>query len=180
MIKPLQVIHGLDLILRRKIGLVHEVNDEIRSLADMMIDIIKIEKAPGLAANMVGLSKRIVAINTSTSSQPSIVTLINPEVVNFSSENQSIEESSLCFPGISAIIDRPKTVTVRYLDYNGEPEEFTAENSISTIIQRKIDYLDGKIYLDYLSKLKTDILLKKMHKHLRHPSPHVHSSSCRH
>ncbi|MGI4775926.1 MAG: peptide deformylase [Janthinobacterium lividum] len=180
MAEALQLIYAPNVIFRIKAELVEVVNDEIRLLADRMIKTLQAEGAVGLAANMVGISKRIAIVSANPSENLSFLVLINPEIVWVSKEHQSFKEASLCFPGISAKISRPKAIKVKYIDYNGNSKELEAEGFLATIIQHKVDYLDGKIYLDYLSKLKADTLLKKMQKHVKQHPPHIHSSHCRH
>ena len=106
--------------------------------------------------------------------------MVNPEITEISKETQTFEEASLSFPGISAKITRPKKIKVKYLDYEGRKQLLEADNFLSTVVQHEIDYLDGKIFLDYLSKMKRDMLINKMKKHIKNHPPHIHTSSCSH
>lgn len=89
-------------------------------------------------------------------------------------------ERSLSFPGIEAPITRSKAIKINYLDYHGNKQELEAQDFLATVIQHEVDYLNGKVFLDHLSKLKRDTLLKKMLKYIKMHPPHVHGSSCRH
>jgi len=81
-------------------------------------------------------------------------------------KTQVFEEASLCFPGIAAKITRSKEIEISYLDYHGKSQHLKAEGFLATVIQHEIDYLNGRIFLDYLSKLKREMLIKKMYKYM--------------
>ncbi|MFY9590142.1 peptide deformylase [Rickettsia endosymbiont of Halotydeus destructor] len=156
------------------------VDDNIRIIVDKMLKTMQVERAVGLGANMVGILKRIAVVDLHENNKSSPIILINPEIIYFSEEQQSFIERSLSFPGIEANITRSKTIKVKYLDYQGNKQELDADGFLATVIQHEVDYLNGKVFLDYLSKLKRDTLLKKMEKHLKLHPPHVHGSGCRH
>ncbi|ABV75004.1 Polypeptide deformylase [Rickettsia akari str. Hartford] len=129
---------------------------------------------------MVGILKRIAIVELHENNKSSPIVLINPEITYFSEAKQTFIECSLSFPGIEASITRSKVIKVKYLDYDGNKQELDAEGFLATVIQHKIDYLNGKTFLDYLSKLKRDMLLKKMLKHIKLHPPHIHGNTCRH
>ena len=129
---------------------------------------------------MVGLLERIVVIHMWERDKLLTYSMVNPEIIEFSKETQVFEEASLSFPGISAKITRPKHIKVKYLDYNGNQQILEADNFLSTVIQHEIDYLDGKIFLDYLSKIKRDMLINKMKKYIKNHPPHIHTPFCSH
>jgi peptide deformylase len=139
-----------------------------------------LENGRGLGANMVGLLERIVVIHMWERDKLLTYSMVNPEIIEFSKETQVFEEASLSFPGISAKITRPKQIKVKYLDYNGNEQMLEADNFLSTVIQHEIDYLDGKIFLDYLSKIKRDMLINKMKKYIKNHPPHIHTPFCSH
>jgi peptide deformylase len=143
---------------------VEVVNDDIRKLVDQMFNTMYREKAVGLGANMVGILKRIVVVDLKEENILKPYTFINPEITWSSEETQIFTEASVCFLGIKAEITRPKSIKLTYLDYEGNSKELEASGFFSTVIQHEIDYLNGKVFLDYLSKLKRDTLLKKMEK----------------
>ncbi len=141
-----------------------------------MFEVLQIENGIGLGANMVGLLERIVVINMWERDKLLTYSMVNPEIIEFSKETQVFEEASLSFPGISAKIARPKQIKVKYLDYNGHQQILEADNFLSTVVQHEIDYLDGKIFLDYLSKIKRDMLINKMKRYMKnHPSSYSYS-----
>jgi peptide deformylase len=145
-----------------------------------MFETLRIEHGIGLGANMVGVLKRIIVVKMQQETGLVSYAMVNPEILESSKETQTIEEASLSFPGIAANITRPKSITVRYLDYDGNPQTLAADGFLATVIQHEMDYLDGKVFLDYLSKMKRDMLLKKMEKHIKMHPPHVHTASCSH
>ena len=140
------------------------VDDSVRALVDGMLETMYHEKAIGMGANMVGILQRIVVIDLQENDIRKPYVFINPEIVWHSGETQIFEEASICFLGISAKIERPKAIKVEYLDYDGKPQILEAEGWFATVIQHEVDYLNGKVFLDYLSKIKRDMLMKKMMK----------------
>ncbi|WP_341789952.1 peptide deformylase [Rickettsia endosymbiont of Polydrusus tereticollis] len=174
------IIYAPNEIFKKQAEYIDVVDDNIRIIIDKMLKTMQIEKAVGLGANMVGILKRIAIVDLYENNKSSPIILINPEIIYFSEEKQSFMERSLSFPGIDANITRSKTIKVKYLDYEGNKQELNAEGFLATVIQHEVDYLNGKVFLDYLSKLKRDTLLKKMGKHLKLHPPHIHSAGCRH
>ena len=158
------------------------VNDEIRKIADQMLRIMYQEKAVGLGANMVGILQSIAVVDVDIRENgiPKPHIFINPKITWRSEEMQTFKEASLSFPGISAEITRPKAIKLNYLDYEGKENELEASDFFATVIQHEVDYLSGKVFLDYLSKFKRDTLLSKMLKYIKLHPPHVHSDKCNH
>ena len=163
----LQLVLAPDPIFKKKSAPVEKITDEIRQLMDGMMDTLKAEQGVGMAAPMVDVLKRIVVIDLHQDGKPIKLRMANPEIIEKSEEKQIFEEASLCYPGISADIKRPKWVKVKYLDYDGKTQEIEADGFLATCIQHEIDYLNGIVYLDYLSKLKRDTLLRKMNKFIK-------------
>ena len=179
-VKPYSLVYGMDPIFRKKAEKVEKVDDEIRLIADRMAQTMYFEQGVGIGANMVGVLKAICVVDIRPNGEKNLLTLINPEIIEYSKETQVFEEASLCFPSISADIERPKAIKLSYLDYDGKQQEMEAEGFLATVIQHEMDYLKGKIYLDYLSKMKSDNLKKKLEKHLKNHSPHIHTAYCQH
>ena len=124
-------------------------------------------KAPGigLAAVQIGILKRIVVIDISKDeNKKDPIYFVNPELTWQSNEKATYEEGCLSIPDQFAKIDRPEKSTVKFLDYNGNPKEIRAEGLLATCIQHEIDYLNGILFIDYLSKLKKEIIIKKLSK----------------
>ncbi len=176
----LQLIYAPNPIFSAKAEPVSKVDSEIQKLIDDMFDTMEFEKAVGIGANMVGVLKRVIVVNLKPDGVDQKYCMVNPEIIWKSDETQTHEEASICFPAISAQITRPKAIKVEYLDYDGKPQTLEAQDFLATVIQHEMDYLDGVIYLDHLSKLKRDSLLKKMNKYIKLHPPHIHSASCNH
>lgn len=163
--QPLPLVIAPDPVFRKQALPVVVVDDEIRSTINSMFDTLYQERGVGLGANMVGLLKRIIIVDLQENSVQSPQAFINPELLWASDETQTFSEGSLSFPGISADITRPSSIRITYLDEEGVRRELEASGWLATVIQHEMDYLDGRTFLDHLSKLKRDMLLKKMMKH---------------
>ena len=175
-----QLIYAPDPIFKKTSEAVAEVTDETRALIADLHDTLQFEEGVGMAAPMIGVLERVIVANLLPDGKSEPLTFINPEVTWESEEMQTVDEASLCFPGIGAPITRPKAIKLSYIDEQGTKQTFEAEDFLSSVIQHEIDYLDGKTYLDYLSKMKRDMLLKKMQKIMKHTPPHVHNAHCNH
>jgi peptide deformylase len=147
------------------------VDDDIRAIVDAMFEVLYHERGLGLGANMVGVLQRICVVDCGKEGKPEPITLINPEILEASDEVAEYEEASLSYPGISAKIMRPKNIKVKFLDREGKSQTLDADVPLSTVIQHEMDYLDGRTYLDTLSKMKRDRLLKKMQKYIKFSQP---------
>ena len=178
--KTLKIIAAPNQIFRTKAEPVAEVNDEILELVDAMFATMEFERAVGLGANMVGVLKRIAVVDLHDGGISKPYCFINPEIIWRSEETQVFEEASLSFAGISAEITRPKAIKLNYLDRDGIQQELEAEGFLACVIQHELDYLDGITFLDHLSKMKRDMLVKKMLKHIKMYPPHVHGEHCKH
>ena len=126
-------------------------------------------RAPGigLAAPQVGVGLRFAVIDLMPDSKPSPIVLINPEVVARSEELASREEGCLSLPGQYAEVTRPARVTVRFTDAKGAKQQLDAEGLLSACIQHEIDHLDGVLFVDHLSALKRNMILRRLAKELR-------------
>ncbi len=175
----LPIIHAPHPIFKQKMKHVGVVNDLVQELAQDMLDTMYAEGAIGLGANMVGIDQRIIVLDLRDEGSKPYV-MINPEIVQKSAEISEFEEASVSFPGISAVIKRPNKIKVKYLDINGEMQTLEAEGFLARVILHEADYLDGVVYLDYLSKMKKDMLMDKMTKFIKHNPPHVHGPHCKH
>jgi peptide deformylase len=165
-------------IFKQRCDTIDTVDSSIQKIADDMLATLACEKAVGIGANMVGILKRIAVVDLCENDISNPYVFINPEITWKSEETQTFEEASLSFPGISASITRPKEIELSYLDYEGNPQTLKASDFLATVIQHEVDYLDGVVYLDYLSKLKRDRLINKMLKHLKQNHPQNAKKSC--
>ena len=155
-----------DPILRKKSVELEKVDDELRALLDDMLETMYAAPGIGLAAVQIGILKRLIVIDiTKNDEKKDPLFLINPEIISKSSNTSTYEEGCLSLPGHFAEIERPAECQVNYIDYNGKKKEMTAKGLLSTCIQHEVDHLNGVLFIDYLSKLKKDMILKKLIKH---------------
>ncbi len=155
-----------DPILRKKSHAIEEANDDLRKLLDDMLETMYEAPGIGLAAVQIGILKRIIVIDISKDKEKKDpLFLINPEIT-FKSKNTSVyEEGCLSLPGHFAEIERPAECHLNYIDYYGKQKSLQAKGILATCVQHEIDHLDGVLFIDYLSKLKKDMILKKLKKH---------------
>ena len=152
-------------ILKKKAEKVAAVDDDLRRLLDDMLETMYADNGCGLAAPQIGVSQRIVVIDIAgEGEEPAPMYMVNPEIVWASEEKEICEEGCLSVPGQRAEVERPASVRIKYLDYNGEPQEILAEDFLAVAAQHEIDHLDGILYIDRISRLKRQMLLKKLEK----------------
>jgi peptide deformylase len=137
----------------------------LRKLMDEMLETMYSAPGIGLAAVQVGILKQVIVIDISKDDQKkNPLFLVNP-VVTYKSKNKSIyEEGCLSLPGHFAEVERPSECHIDYVDYNGKKKKIEAAGLLSTCIQHEIDHLNGVLFIDYLSKLKKDMIIKKLKK----------------
>ena len=151
--------------LRQKSKPVDKVDDSVRELMDDMLETMYKAPGIGLAAIQIGVPKRIIVLDISKNPEKKEpMYFVNPEIVSASKNDATYEEGCLSVPGQFAEIDRPDKCHVKYLDYNGETKELKAEGLLATCIQHEIDHLEGILFIDYLSKLKKSMIIKKLSK----------------
>jgi len=162
----LTVLRFPDERLRTKAKDVAEVNDDIRTIVDNMLETMYQEKGVGLAATQVDIHQRIVVIDVSEEGDNPLV-LINPEIIKKGEEIVVNEEGCLSVPGCYAKVDRHSTVTVKALDKNGDEFTLDGEELLAICIQHELDHLKGVLFVDYLSPLKRQRIKKKLEKEAR-------------
>jgi peptide deformylase len=149
----------------RQISLdVKKVDDEIRLLMDDMLETMYSAPGIGLAAIQVGVPIRVIVIDLSKEEERKPLYFVNPKIIEKSKNNSTYEEGCLSVPGQFAEIDRPNQCHVSYLDYSGQKKELKAEGLLATCIQHEMDHLEGILFIDYLSKLKKNFIVKKLSK----------------
>ena len=154
-----------DTILRKKSEPLQQVNNETQKLLDDMLKTMYAAPGIGLAAVQIGILKRIIVIDVSKKEEKkNPIFLINPEITYKSKETSIYEEGCLSLPGHFAEIERPAKCKINYIDYHGKKAELEAEGLLSTCVQHEIDHLNGILFIDYLSKLKKDMIIKKLKK----------------
>ena len=160
-----QILTEPNKILRQKSLPVEKVDKDLQILMDDMLETMYAAPGIGLAAIQVGVPKRVIVLDISSREGiKNPMYFINPEIVQRSSNNSTYEEGCLSVPGQFAEIDRPDKCFVKYLDYNGEQKEIKAEGMLATCIQHEMDHLEGILFIDYLSKLKRSMIIKKLSK----------------
>ncbi|WP_264049574.1 peptide deformylase [Methylobacterium flocculans] len=162
-IRPLVILP--DARLRLASEPVGPVTDEIRTLAADMLETMYDAPGVGLAAIQIGVPKRVVTIDTSKDEndrQPQV--FLNPEIVWSSEEKRVYDEGCLSIPEYYGEVERPDRVRVRFRDLDGAEREIEADGLLATCIQHEIDHLDGVLFIDHLSKLKRDRVVKKFAK----------------
>ena len=161
-----EIVIEPDPILRKKSENLEKVDDELRGLLDDMLETMYSAPGIGLAAVQVGVLKRLIVIDISKEKdKKNPLFLINPEIISRSNKTSIYEEGCLSLPGHFAEIERPAECHVKYIDYTGKEKEIKANGLLSTCIQHEVDHLNGILFIDYLSKLKKDMILKKLIKH---------------
>ena len=154
-----------DPFLRQKSKKVEKVDDTIRSLMDDMLETMYDAPGIGLAAIQIGVPKRIIVIDLAKDSEEKKpMYLINPEIISKSNKDATYEEGCLSVPNQFAEIDRPEKCHIKFLDYNGKEQSLDAKGLLATCIQHEMDHLEGILFIDYLSKLKKSMIIKKLSK----------------
>ncbi len=152
-------------ILRSKSLRVEKVDEELQKLMDDMLETMYAAPGIGLAAIQVGVPKRVIVLDIAPKDGPrNPMYFINPEIIIKSETNSTYEEGCLSVPGQFAEIDRPDKCQIKFLDYYGQPKEIQAEGMLATCIQHEMDHLEGILFIDYLSKLKKTMIVKKLSK----------------
>ena len=152
-----------DPILRKKSEILEKVDDDLRKLLDDMLETMYSAPGIGLAAVQVGILKRLIVIDVSKDKdKKNPLFLINPEIISKSENTSTHEEGCLSLPGHFAEIERPAECHIKYINYEGKEKEIKASGLLSTCIQHEVDHLNGILFIDYLSKLKKDMIVKKL------------------
>ena len=152
-----------DPILRKKSQPLEYVNKEIQKFLKDMLSTMYAAPGIGLAAVQVGVLKRLIVIDLSKDGEKkNPLFLINPEITYKSNETSIYEEGCLSLPGHFAEVERPAECHLNYIDYNGNKKNLKANGLLATCVQHEVDHLDGILFIDYLSKLKKDMIIKKL------------------
>lgn len=155
--------------LRAHSAPVETIDAEIRKLVEDMFDTMYDAPGIGLAAIQVGVDKRVVTIDVAREGEAKKpLALINPEIIAASEETSVYSEGCLSIPEYYEEVERPARVAVRFQDLEGKVREVEAEGLFSTCVQHEIDHLNGILFIDHISKLKRDRVIKKFTKQARH------------
>ena len=148
--------------LREICAPIEKVDDSVKKLVDDMFDTMYDAPGVGLAAIQIGELRRLFVLDVAKDGKPpKPLVFINPKIVWTSQDHSTYEEGCLSIPGYYEEVERPAKVRVQFLNRDGEEQEMEAEGLLSTCIQHELDHLDGKLFIDYLSKLKRDRVMKK-------------------
>ena len=157
--------------LRQKSEPVASVDDDVRRLMDDMLETMYDAPGVGLAAIQVGVPKRVAVIDTAKDGEEKRpLLLVNPEIVWSSDETRVYQEGCLSIPDFMDDVERPERVRARFLDRNGETQEIEADGLLATALQHEIDHLNGILFIDYLSRLKRERVIKKFIKQAKRDS----------
>jgi peptide deformylase len=167
-------------ILKKKCEPVADVNNEIKKLMKDMLSTMYKAPGIGLAAPQVGVSKRIIVMDVAprpnlkryqkekddkkTKYKPNPLLMINPEITWLSEEKETGQEGCLSIPGVMADITRPKECVVKYTDKNNKQQKLKAKGLLARCVQHEYDHIEGILFIDHLSKIKKDIILRKLQK----------------
>jgi len=144
---------------------VDQVDGDMQKLMDDMLETMYLAPGIGLAAIQVGVPKRVIVLDIARKDEPkNPMYFINPEIITKSKDSLAYEEGCLSVPGQFAEITRSSNCYIKYLDYYGQPQELKTEGLLATCIQHEIDHLEGILFIDYLSKLKKTMIVKKLSK----------------
>lgn len=161
----LPIIMIPDPVLRKTALPVERVDGAMRRLADDMLETMYDAPGVGLAAPQVAVSRRLVVLDTAGDDEGKRpLVLINPVIVSLGLEKRVYEEGCLSIPDVKIEIERPSSLVVRFLDRDGTAQELAAEGLLATAIQHEVDHLDGRLIIDFLSRLKRDIIVRRFRK----------------
>ncbi len=162
----LPIITLPDPVLRKKSAPVETVDDEVRSLAANLLETMYAAPGIGLAAVQAGVLRRLLVLDTAKGEnvprEPFV--LINPEILSFGDTPRVHEEGCLSIPRMYAEVQRPAVVRVRYVDVEGKQQERDFADLQATVVQHEIDHLEGVLFIDHLSRLRRNLLIRKYHK----------------
>ena len=144
-----------------------EVTAEIRSIGSRMLETMYDAPGIGLAAPQISVSQRLVVIDCGKDDAPELYKMVNPEIIALSDEQAVLEEGCLSIPDQKAEVTRPAEVSIKYLDEAGTSQTLTADGLLAACIQHEIDHLNGVLFIDHISRLKRDMITRRVMKELR-------------
>jgi peptide deformylase len=154
-----------DAVLRKEAASVERVDDDLRRLMDDMLGTMYDAPGVGLAAPQIGILRRVIVMDAARDDDPpDPLVMANPEILALSDEMRTHEEGCLSIPDHTAEVERPAKIRVAFLGHDGKPQETELEGIWATIVQHEIDHLNGVLFIDYMSRLKRDMIVKKFTK----------------
>jgi peptide deformylase len=158
-----EIVVAPDPILKAKAKPVDKVDDAVRRMMDDMLDTMYEAPGIGLAAPQIGVSQRVIVMDIAREDEPKApLCMVNPELVWVADEDASYEEGCLSVPEHYADVVRPAEIRVRYLDRDGKQQELLTGGLLATVIQHEMDHLDGVLFIDHLTSLKRNMILRKL------------------
>ena len=170
--KLMPIIKVPDTILRKTAIPVAEITDGTRQLLDDMAATMYDAPGIGLAAPQVNISQRIIVMDCGNDDEPSLFKMINPKIIRTSEVYVVFEEGCLSIPDQTADVERPGEVEVQYLDQDGLRQSLVATGLLATCVQHEIDHLNGVLFIDHISRLKRDMILRRVMKEMRQSTSH--------
>lgn len=159
----LPIIIAPDPRLKKKCTPVGKVDEGIATLMTDMLDTMYLAPGIGLAAPQIGVTKRVIVVDASgKDNDPAPIKMADPELLFLSEDLWTYEEGCLSLPEYYAEVERPAKIRVGYIDENNERQELEAEDLLATCIQHEMDHLDGKLFVDHISALKRNMILRKL------------------
>lgn len=160
----LPILVAPDPRLKTKAKPVEAVDAEIAQLMDDMLETMYAAPGIGLAAPQVGVGKRVIVVDIGPEGERQPLRMANPEILWSSDDTKPYEEGCLSLPEQYDTVERPASIKVRYIDHQNEIRELEADDLLAVVIQHEIDHLDGKLFVDHLSSLKRNMMLRKLTK----------------
>lgn len=161
----LKLVYAPDPILKKKCQPLAQVDDHHRALIKEMYEVMYDANGVGLAAPQVGLDMRIFIVDAAAREEKKTpLTMINPKIISIEENLVPYEEGCLSFPEHFAEIERPDKLSIEYIDENNQKQILNTEGFTSRIIQHELDHLNGILFVDHLSRLKRDVIIRKMKK----------------
>ncbi|MFZ8992067.1 MAG: peptide deformylase [Candidatus Puniceispirillaceae bacterium] len=165
--KLIPIIKVPDPVLREIATPVAEITDGTRQLLDDMAATMYDAPGIGLAAPQINISQRIIVMDCGKDESPELFKMINPEIISQSDARSVLEEGCLSIPDQTADVERPAEVEVRYLDENGTSQSLVATGLFAACVQHEIDHLNWVLFIDHISRLKRDMILRRVMKEMR-------------
>ena len=165
--KLIPIVKIPDPILRQIAKPVDEITDGVRQLLDEMVVTMYGAPGIGLAGPQINVSQRLVVIDCGKGDAPELYKMVNPEIITLSEKQAVLEEGCLSIPDQTAEVERPAAVSIGYLDETGAKQTLTADGLLAACIQHEIDHLNGVLFIDHISRLKRDMITRRVMKELR-------------
>ena len=170
----LKILEVPNPLLKKKCDPVAEVTDDLRKLMNDMLETMYDAPGVGLAAPQIGILKRVVVIDVTRDNEPKHpYKMVNPVITAHSEETLMHDEGCLSVPEQYAPVERYETVTVEYTDENGKRQTLDADGLLAICIQHELEHLDGKLFIDHLSKVKRDMIVRRVEKERRWKNAHA-------